>query len=187
MKREKPVPSRWQKARYAKDAALQGRRLHTAFAVCAAFVCLLVLLSVQQGLELNAATPSALDYLAVEGEPLVEDPLGIASQNLELVGVSDNGMIVGYATDCAVSQTMVEIDKAMRSRGWSTLGMSTEGISSYVWQEKATQTPPVPQSPGGAPVSQMSQIPEASQSTGTYVLFVCSERDGGSSVVAELL
>jgi hypothetical protein len=176
-----------EKARHMKDGVLQRRRLRTALVLTAAFVCLFALLSVQQSLELNAAAPGTLDYLAAVDEPMPSDPLNIASQSLELVGVSDDGMIVGYATDCAVPQAMAEIDKAMRAKGWSVLGMSAEGISSYVWQGDTTRASSVPPKQGGAPVSQMSQTPQVSQTTGTYVMFVCSERDGGSSVVAEFL
>ncbi|MDR1185360.1 MAG: hypothetical protein LBK67_11285 [Coriobacteriales bacterium] len=170
-----------------KGGMLQRRRLRTALALVAAFVCLFTLLSVQQDLELSAATPSALDYLVTVNEPRAEDPLGITSQNLELVGVSGDGMIIGYATEYTVSQTMAEIDRAMRAKGWSTLEMSAEGISSYVWQGEAAQVPSASQMQGGASVSQMPQAFLAPQTTGAYVMFVCSERDGGSSVVAEFL
>jgi hypothetical protein len=106
------------------------------------------------------------------------DPLGIASQNFELVGVSDDGMIVGYATDRTVPQTMAEIDRVMRAKGWSALGMNAEGVSSYVWRREEARVPSVSQTQEKAPVSQIM---------GTFVMFVCSERDGGSSVVAEFL
>jgi hypothetical protein len=177
------------KTRHAKNSMLQRRRQRTALALAIAFVGLFVLLSVQQSRELDAATPSTLGYLMTADEPLAADPLDIASQSLELVGVSSDGMIVGYATDCTVAQTMAKIDKAMCAKGWSALGMSAEGVSSYIWQGETVQAPSMSPAQGeaGAPVPQLSQGPQTSQTTRAYVLFVCSERDGGSSVVAEFL
>jgi hypothetical protein len=134
-----------------------------------AFVCLLAFLAIQQAVTYRENAPSALSYLMDSGNNMPDDPLGIASRDMELVGVSRNGMVVGYATESDIPQSMMTIDRAMRAKGWSVLEMNAQGISSYVRQGEDVSAP---QSPALAC---------------TCVLFICTERNGGSSIVAELL
>jgi hypothetical protein len=181
--------------RRRKDKGLEGnarqkQRVCTALIVSAVFVFLLVFLAIQQSLERSAAAPNALSYLVTESEPIAADPLGIASESLELVGVSSDGLVIGYATDGTVAQTMVEVDQAMRVRGWLAIEMNTDGISSYVWQggvAQETSTQQMAQETQESSISQTSQMVGVSQGARAYVMFICNERDGGSSVVAELL
>jgi hypothetical protein len=147
-----------------------------ALAVLVAFCSAMAFLAVQQEAQRHAAAPSALGYLLgaaqdkgadgkghADGEgSSSDDPLNIASERLELIGVAQQGAVVGYATNVDVTQTMLEIDRAMTAQGWAVFEMSSQGISSYVRQD------------------------EASGSPWAYVLFICSERGSGSSVVAEL-
>jgi hypothetical protein len=139
---------------------------------------------VQQALERREESPGALDYLLSADTGGGIDPLGISSSSLELVGVSSDGKVVGYATDEDVAQTMRELDRAMCARGWATLEMDTRGISSYVWQGDTVDASAeaVWSSAGSGGVST-----ELARTPGAYVLFVCNARSGGSSVVAELL
>jgi hypothetical protein len=139
---------------------------------------------IQQALEQREESPGTLDYLLAADVGGVTDPLGISSSDLELVGVSDDGKVVGYATDDDVAQTMMTLDRAMRTRGWLVLEMDTRGISSYVWQGDAADAPS-----GAAQTSVESTRGSvgSARASGAYVLFVCSARSGGSSVVAELL
>jgi hypothetical protein len=153
-------------------------RVQVALAVSVAFACLFAFLFLQQSFERSAPEGGAFEYLVGEATPAFADPLGISSQSLELVGVSHDGMVVGYATDGTVAQAMAEIDRAMRMKGWSTLAMSIEGTSSYIWQEEIAS---------GAQVSPDTPLLQPGRTPCAYVLFICSERDGGSSVVAELL
>jgi hypothetical protein len=191
MKAVRPVD-----CRSSKGSRLERRRIRVACAVTVAFVCLFVILAVQQNQAYRTTTIGALEYLASASASLPEDPLGISSPSLELVGVSASGMVVGYAAEGAVAQTMVEVDRTMRAKGWSVLGMSTEGISSYVWQGELHQRASDSARRGASESSSSSEeLPPvgvfsssgASPSAGAYVLFICSERDGGVTLVAELL
>jgi hypothetical protein len=111
------------------------QRTRLVLMVLGAFACLLALLAVQQNLEYRDKTPDALAYLLKDDTAMLHDPLSIASQNLELLGVSDDEAIIGYAARSDVSQTMIEIDRAMSAQGWLVLEMSSQGISSYVRQD----------------------------------------------------
>jgi roadblock/LC7 domain-containing protein len=125
----------------------------------AAFGGFLVLLAVQQNREYHEGAPDTFDYLLNASTDMPVDPLGISTQGLELVGVSDDGTVVGYASESDVAQTVAVLDQAMCARGWSMLEMDVRGVSSYVGQGES----------------------------GAYVLFTCSARNGGASIVAQLL
>jgi hypothetical protein len=152
-----------------------GRRIRLACVVLGVFCCLIALLAVWQELESRERSPGAMDYLLMAEAELPADPLGIVSQDIELIGVSDDGKVVGYATKYNATQTMQEIDKAMCAHGWVTLETDAQSIASYVWTGESTGT-------GEA----QGQV-EPKRTPGASVLFLCSTRDGGSSVVAELL
>jgi hypothetical protein len=151
-----------------------------------AFGLLLVLLATQQAFEERAKAPDVLDYLlagegpadvgaaaSAEGSADIgaqagaakgsEDPLGIASAGLRLVGVAQDGAVVGYVGEAELVEVMRGLDCAMRAQGWTALAADTPGILSYTRQEAAEGIP------------------------WTYVMFLCSERGRGISVVAELL
>ncbi|MDR1082819.1 MAG: hypothetical protein LBL27_03000 [Coriobacteriales bacterium] len=166
------VKAKARPVRRQKRCGMWRRRAFFACAVLGIFGAFLVILVVQQNVEAREKTTHAVDYLLDDDKTMSmsEDPLGIASRNLELVGVSNDGMVVGYAAESDVAETMMELDRAMRERGWLALGMDTQGSSSYVWQGESEQV-----SKGGA------------RTQGAYVLFICSARSTGSSVVAELL
>jgi hypothetical protein len=147
-----------------------------ALATLGAFCCLLALLTVQQNLEFRERAPGAVDYLLAADTQLPSDPLGIACLDIELVGVSSDGRVVGYAMGCDVAQAMYEVDAAMRACGWVALETATQGIASYVWQGGLVQAQDVPAP--GAPTTRVQ---------GASVLLIYSARDSGSSVVAEFL
>jgi hypothetical protein len=177
------IPSKQKRRR--KDVQVpQKRRVRLSFLVLGTFGCLIVFLMAQQTLEQREGSSGVLDYLLAADDSGAVDPLGISSSRLELVGVSNDGKVVGYATDDDVAQTMMTLDRAMRARGWLVLEMDTQGISSYVWQGYATDA-----SAGTAQASTGSArgTDGLTRTPGAYVLFVCNARSGGSSVVAELL
>jgi hypothetical protein len=150
-----------------------------ALATLGVFCCLLVLLAVQQNQEFRERAPGAVDYLLAAGAQLPDDPLGIACQSIELVGVSSDGRVVGYAMECDVAQARYEVDAAMRAGGWMALGTATQGIASYVWQGASMQAQDA--FGQGAPTQAPARAP------GALVMLIYSARDGGSSVVAEFL
>jgi hypothetical protein len=153
--------------------------------VLAALCCLIALLAVQQELESRTRSPGAVDYLFATDAALLADPLGIASQDLELVGVSVDGKVVGYATQHDATQTMRVIDEAMCARGWALLETDAQSVASYVWHREPTKSSET--SAQEASVSAVSGQAGQNRIPSASVLFICSARDGGSSVVAELL
>jgi X-X-X-Leu-X-X-Gly heptad repeat protein len=204
------------------------QRMRLALAILVVFCGVLVLLAVQQNREYHEEVPSAFDYLLDADSNMPDDPLGISSPDLELLGVSDDGAIVGYATDGDISQTIALLDQAMSARGWSLLEMDTRGVVSYVWRgeeirdadevvrsvEKSAQgtnelaqgTNEMAQGSGDAARLAPQDVPRdagivprdagmmtqgtsevTQRGSEAYVLFICSARSGGSSVVAQLL
>ncbi|MDR1013573.1 MAG: hypothetical protein LBL86_01150 [Coriobacteriales bacterium] len=148
--------------------------MRPVLAFLAAFGALLVLLAVQQGLERCERAPGAFDFLLASGldggaesgagdSGGLDDPLGLLPAGFEIVGIAQEGAVVGYAAEGDVSQTLLCLDGVMRSQGWEALEMNAQGIASYVRKDMSADLPWV------------------------YVLFVCSECGEGTSVVAELL
>ncbi|MDR2105943.1 MAG: hypothetical protein LBP24_00870 [Coriobacteriales bacterium] len=158
---------------------MQRRQIRLALATLGVFCCFLVFLAVQQNREFRERAPGAMDYLFATDAQLPNDPLGIACQDIELVGVSSDGRVVGYATEYDVAQTRCEVDAAMRARGWMALEPAAQGIAGYVWQGASMQA----RDAFGQGVSAQAPTP----APGASVMLIYSVRDGGSSIVAELL
>jgi hypothetical protein len=148
-------------------------------AVFGVFCALIALLVVQQELESRERAPGTIDYLLAEDTELPDDPLSIASRDIEFVGISDDGKVVGYATEHDAVRTMKDIDEAMRARGWMALETDAQSIASYVWQGELAGM--------GEALEQTLKQEGRTRTVGASVLFICSAWDGGSSVVAELL
>ncbi|MDR0347239.1 MAG: hypothetical protein LBH56_02565 [Coriobacteriales bacterium] len=138
--------------------------------VLGVFACLFVLLAFQEGCARRVEAPGTIEYLLRAGGGEVDDPLGIASPELEPLGVSNGGRTVGYVSSKEVPQAMASLDEAMRANGWLPLSMDAQGIASYVWQ--------------GAPAE--AETPrDAAFSPGVGVLFICTAHNSGCSLVAE--
>ncbi|MCL1847614.1 MAG: hypothetical protein FWF91_06600 [Coriobacteriia bacterium] len=97
------------------------------------FICGCLLLALMGVWERASRTMSATEYLLAGEVDSQVDPLRLTERlaGLELVGVSDDGAVIGYASELSWSQVAVLLKSALEADGWILVDDSGQGILSF--------------------------------------------------------
>lgn len=118
-------------ARKAPDA--QRRRLRVAVVTTVFFALGFLLLGLLSLYENEADTTDASEYLLSGTELPEEDPLSLTDSlaGLELVGISEDGSIVGYTSEQSATELCQSLKDVLRPDGWSTDDANGQGVLSF--------------------------------------------------------
>jgi hypothetical protein len=106
---------------------------------------------------------SGIDYLTQPDITQESCPLGLAGPQFELVGIANDGRVLGYYSSLELWDAALTVDGLLSARGWVACAGDEQGIISYTRAGVM---------PTGAP---------------TYALVVYGAQGGGTSVVVELM
>ena len=111
----------------------QQKRLRVAGITVAAFICMLLLLGLEE--RLDKKSQAAVDPVAqyTNDYRTGGDPLCLVGRvaTLELVGVSDDGSVIGYASNLDARSCVMHITGALRADGWILFDDNQEGLLSF--------------------------------------------------------
>ncbi|MDR3037189.1 MAG: hypothetical protein LBU31_02100 [Coriobacteriales bacterium] len=94
----------------------------------------LMLLGFQSLAENTVETTTATEYLLTDDTTELADPLSLAGGSdgiFELVGVSGDGTVIGYASTEPVVQTCLRLKDALGADGWLLDSDNTQGVLSF--------------------------------------------------------
>ena len=113
--------------------ATQQRRLRTAGITVVAFICMLLLLSLEERLDEKAKANTKPVAQYVIDSNTSEDPLSLVNRvaTLELVGVSNDGSVIGYASDLPVQFCVLQMTIVLETDGWILFDDNKEGLLSF--------------------------------------------------------
>ena len=111
----------------------QQKRLRVAGITVVAFICMLLLLGLQERLDKKAQTTAGPVAQYTNDYSTGGDPLCLVGRvaTLELVGVSDDGLVIGYASDLDARLCVMHITGALRADGWILFDDNQEGLLSF--------------------------------------------------------
>jgi hypothetical protein len=112
-----------------------------ASGVVIAASCCLAFLGFSSATETEAKTTSALEYLSASAN-VQQDSLGLIENypGLELTGISQDGSVIGYASDEPLEVTILRTNTALQMGGWISGSDTNRGISSFSRHDIDTAT-----------------------------------------------
>lgn len=77
---------------------------------------------------------SVRDYLSDTAAQPQYDPLSLLDSGFELTGISQDGRVIGYATDVSVGEAAVRMKDVLQSQGWVLASDTNQGILTFEGQ-----------------------------------------------------
>ena len=115
-----------------QGSPLQKRRMRVVGITLAVFICGFMVLALMSAGERNPKAMGAMDYLLAADNVAGVDPLNLVGRvaYLELTGVSDDGLIIGYASDRGCEDVSALVMLALQDDGWVVVDCSDAALLS---------------------------------------------------------
>jgi len=166
-----------------KTSKAEKRRMRVAGTTVAVFICAFLVLVAFDFRGNPANSPGFSQHLFAETFEVQDDPLNLVNRitGFELIGVSEDGRVIGYASDMPWQQSSVLLTMILQVDGWVLLDNNGQGLLSFQRDVTGAEV-----ATGATSATGATGATGATNTTGTTCLFIqCLSSGQGSSIVIQ--